>query len=78
MALWIIGPRQMIASFLVLLEEAHGHDLDSESFRRGEAVVVSHLRGLGDPHGLDHVRAVDVHVQDADACAVLRQGDGEG
>ena len=62
---------------LVLLEEAHGHHFDAEPLRRREAVVVSHFGGLGDLHSLDHVGAVDVHVQDADAGAVLRQCDRE-
>ena len=40
MALWIIGPRQMIASSSFSWEEGHRHDFDSEALRRDHPAVL--------------------------------------
>ena len=63
--------------FLVLLKEAHGHDLDTEALGRQHLVALANLRTLGDLHGAHHIRAVYIHVEDAHAVPFVRECGGE-
>ena len=62
---------------LVLLEEAHRHDLYAETLRRDHLAVVGRHGGLCDLHCADDVRAVYVDVQDADTGAVVGKRDSQ-